>query len=364
MNSNQLEQRQKRYFQLSSALAQLDNAHLQTTATANEGQVGWGTSQSVTVADTAVFIKRVPLTQIEYAHMFSTKNVYNLPTFYQYGFGSVGFNVFRELVTHIKTTNWVLAGEIENFPLLYHYRIVPVSGDPPTVDMAYHQRYITYWGGNANVGRYLLDRAAASYELILYLEHIPHAVATWVRTHQSLIPKVMADTQAALTFLNDQGILHLDSHFFNLLTDGQQVYLTDFGLALDKTFDLSPDERQFYQQHLNYDQGNLLRSLGTHAFGMYRDLPEADKERLVKTYSLSEDLGLDELLPFLLAHMDEITESGLIKLDQTYRSNVTQYLPVINFMHDFYVAMRQNDAKDTPFEQARLQRLLGETGFI
>lgn len=201
MAQNSPNQRQKRYFQLSAALAQLDNAHLRETAPGDKGQVSWGKNQSLTVAELPVFIKRIPMTEIEYAQMFSTQNIYGLPTFYQYGLGSVGFGVFRELVTHIKTTNWVLAGEIENFPLLYQYRIVPVTGEPPAVDMAYHQRYVTYWGENANVGRYLLDRAAAPYELVLYLEHIPHAVATWVRKHQALIPTVMADAQAAITFL-------------------------------------------------------------------------------------------------------------------------------------------------------------------
>jgi hypothetical protein len=359
-----LDQRQKRYYQLSSALALLDNAHLQVPASPSESQAGWGKNQSLTVAGLPVFVKRIPVTEMEYEQMFSTQNVYDLPAFYQYGLGSVGFGVFRELVTHIKTTNWVLAGEIENFPLLYHYRIVPVTEEPPAVDMAYHQRYVTYWGENANVGRYLLDRAEAPYELILYLEHIPHAVATWVRTHQSLIPTVMAEMQAAITFLRAQGIIHFDSHFFNLLTDGQRVYLTDFGLALDKQFALAPAEVQFYHQHTEYDCGNLVWGLGTHIYGLYLELPEAEQQRIREIFGISEDLSLEDLLPPLLTHIGEIAERKLIQLEENYVSSVTRYLPVITFMHDFYVAMRRNDRKDTPFNHTRLQQLLVETRFV
>ena len=71
--------------------------------------------------------------------MFSTKNLYDLPTYYQYGVGSAGFGVFRELVANIKTTNWVLQGAIANFPLLYHARIIPFSGERPDVDMERHR---------------------------------------------------------------------------------------------------------------------------------------------------------------------------------------------------------------------------------
>lgn len=70
-----------------------------------------------------VFVKRIPLTDLGHENPFSARNLYSLPTFYNYGVGSAGFGAFRELFAHAKTTNWVLAGEIETFPLLSHYRI-------------------------------------------------------------------------------------------------------------------------------------------------------------------------------------------------------------------------------------------------
>jgi len=364
MAHNDLNQRQQRYFQLSSDIAQLDNTHLLAPFDSSVEQAGWGRNQKITVRDETVFIKRIPVTTIEYDHMFSTANLYHLPTFYQYRFGSVGLSVFRELVTHIKTTNWVLAGAIETFPLLYHYRIIPTAGAHVNVDMAYHKRNMAYWGENANVGRYLLDRANAPYELILYLEHIPHTVATWLRSHQSHIPMVMADMHTTTTFLRNHGIIHLDNHFLNMLTDGQRAYLTDFGLALDKKFALTPAEMHFYEQHTEYDYGNLLWSLGTHIVGMYRDLSEADKQRIDVAYQINNDMVFEELMTLLLTHIDEIAASGMIKLEQSYVTSIAQYRPVITFMHDFYTAMRRNNQKDTHFQQTMLRQLLLKTGFV
>src|SRR5205085_11111251 len=116
----------------------------------------------------------------EVENLFSTRNLYDLPTFYNYGVGSAGFGVFRELLTHIKTTNWVRAGEIATFPLTYHYRIIPFSGPRAELDMERHQRYVAYWGESAGVGKYMLDRANANYELALFLEHIPHTLGPWL----------------------------------------------------------------------------------------------------------------------------------------------------------------------------------------
>lgn len=93
-------------------------------------------------ARSKVFVKRVPVTNIEFDNLFSTRNLYNLPTYCNYGFGSTGFGVFRELVTHIKTTNWVLSGAIATFPLMYHYRIIPFSGRRVDVDMERLKDYV------------------------------------------------------------------------------------------------------------------------------------------------------------------------------------------------------------------------------
>lgn len=90
-----------------------------------------GRSAELEIAGRRVFVKRVPLTDIELRpeHVRSTANVFGLPTFYQYGAGSAGFGAWRELAAHTLTTHWVLGGAYAGFPLMYHWRVLPDS--PP-----------------------------------------------------------------------------------------------------------------------------------------------------------------------------------------------------------------------------------------
>ncbi|CAN5355609.1 hypothetical protein BH23ACT7_BH23ACT7_05360 [soil metagenome] len=45
--------------------------------------------------------------------------------------------------------------------------------------------------------------------------------------------------------MNRAGLFHFDSHLRNLLTDGEQVLVTDLGLATARDFDLDEEERRF-----------------------------------------------------------------------------------------------------------------------
>ena len=130
ITDNHIEGRCENYYRISSQIALLDNEYLGSLFAASESSTGWGRNHTIDIGDSKVFVKRVPVTDSEHANLFTTRNLHDLPTYYNYGVGSAGFGVFRELVAHIKTTNWVLNGEIENFPLMYHYRIVPSPVNP------------------------------------------------------------------------------------------------------------------------------------------------------------------------------------------------------------------------------------------
>ncbi len=45
----------------------------------------------------------------------------------------------------------------------------------------------------------------------------------------------------------------MDGHFGNMRTDGEPIYLSDFGLATSPHFDLSPAERDFAEGHAAHD---------------------------------------------------------------------------------------------------------------
>jgi hypothetical protein len=168
---------------------------------------------------------------------------------------STGFGVFRELVNHIKTTNWVLEGAIATFPLMYHYRIIPFSGQRADVDRSRHKSYVEYWGNSANAGKYMLDRAIANHELVLFLEYIPHVLETWLPLNPNKLQQPLDDLRTTIDFLRTKGIIHFDAHFRNVLTDGEQTYLTDFGLVLDKSFALTSAEKSFFKENIFYDYG-------------------------------------------------------------------------------------------------------------
>jgi hypothetical protein len=367
MAKNSIELRRKRYFKLSSQIAQLDNAQLHSlfdNSESNESSTGWGINHFIVLEESKVFVKRVPVTNIEYDNQFSTRNLYDLPTYCNYGFGSTGFGVFRELVTHIKTTNWVLDSAIATFPLMYHYRIIPFSGQPGDVDRSRHQSYVEYWGNSENAGNYVLDRANANYELVLFLEYIPHVLETWLWENPNKIQQPLDDLRTTIDFLRTKGIIHFDAHFQNVLTDGEQIYLTDFGLVLDKSFALTKDEESFFEQNTFYDYGEVLRNFGQLIRPSYDACSENDKRRIMEKYGIKEGLQPYELRSILLDNIKQIHADGDIKLDEFYVANIVKYRSIITLMQDFFAQMWGNNKKDTKLPHAKLQILLKETGFL
>ena len=125
-----MESRKETYFGLSTRLALQEDRALQSLLSKTKAGGGWGKNRVISVDGTKVFTKSIPITDREYARPYSTRNLFRMPSFYNYGVGSAGFGAFREVATHVKTTNWVLGGAIANFPLMYHCRILPVANAP------------------------------------------------------------------------------------------------------------------------------------------------------------------------------------------------------------------------------------------
>ncbi len=364
MTKNFLADRKKRYFQLSSQIAQLDNVQLLALFNDHKPSMGWGMNHTIQMGESTVFVKRVPITDVEYHNLLSTKNLYDLPTYYNYGIGSAGFNVFRELIAHLKTTHWVLDGAINTFPLMYHYRIIPFSGWRVDVDMAQHQKYVEYWGNNANIGNYVLGRTKANYELVLFLEYIPYVLATWLQDNQGKCQQPLADLFRTVDFLRTQGVIHFDTHFNNVLTDGDRAYLTDFGLVLDRSFSLTKEEENFFDQHIFYDYGVILSSLGAVVSSLYSSCPEQDRLKINEKHSITKDLKPHEIRSIMLNNIELIHTDGIIKLDDIYISAIIKYRSAIALMQDFFTQIRSNQQKNSKFPEAELQILLQDLGII
>ncbi|MEU7424837.1 protein kinase family protein [Streptomyces sp. NPDC040750] len=235
-----------------------------------------GRRTEIEVEGVPVFVKRVPLTDLETRpeHVRSTANLFELPLFYQYGVGSAGFGAWRELAAHIMTTAWVLRNEYSGFPLLYHWRVLP---DRPPADFADAfggvDGAVAHWEGSPAVRRRLEAIGACSFSLVLFLEHVPQTLGGWLGdAREAALTEPGGDApygwaeaavRRGVEFMSARGLVHFDTHFANVLTDGRQVYFADFGLALSRDFRLSAPEAAFLSDHLVYDRsyapGHLLR---------------------------------------------------------------------------------------------------------
>jgi hypothetical protein len=370
MTQNSIEHRKQKYFNLSSHIAQLDNAQLHSlfdNSESNESSTGWGMSHTIVLGQSKVFVKRVPVTNLEYDNLFSTRNLYNLPTYCNYGIGSIastGFGFCRELISHIKTTNWVLEGKIATFPLMYHYRIIPFSGQRVDVDREDLKAYVEHWGNSENAGNYVLHRAIANYELVLFLEYIPHVLETWLRENPNKLQQSLDDIRTTIDFLRTKGIIHFDAHFRNILTDGERTYLTDFGLVLDRSFALTKDEESFFEQNTFYDYGEVLRNLGHLIRSPYYSCSDRDRRRIVEKYGIKESLKPYEVGGILLDNIEQIHADGDMKLDEFYVASIVKYRSIIALMQNFFTDMWGNNKKDTKLPHVELERLLKETGFL
>ncbi|MFF2951834.1 protein kinase family protein [Kitasatospora sp. NPDC057965] len=228
-----------------------------------------GTSAALDVDGTRVFVKKVPLTEPELRpeNVRSTANHFGLPVFYQYGIGSAGFGAWRELAAHTMTTHWVLGGEYDGFPLMYHWRVLPDT--PPEGFMDFLggvDGAVAHWDGSPAVRERLEAIGRARHSLVLFLEHLPQTLAARLREQQDAGRYGWAADAVArgAAFMRSRGLVHFDAHFENLLTDGQRVYFADLGLALSTDFELSPEERRFLDRHRAYDRDHTVTHLLRH----------------------------------------------------------------------------------------------------
>lgn len=218
-----------------------------------------GTTLLLEVDGTPVFVKRVPLTDLERRpeHVRSTANLFGLPVFYQYGVGSTGFGAWRELAAHTMTTNWVLTGRCPSFPLTYHWRVLEMPARSlPDSEL---ETDVTYWAGSAAVRARLEAIRDATASVVLFLEYLPRTLSAWLAeqvaagTADAACAMVERELGTAVAAMNAGGLVHFDAHFGNVLTDGHGVYLADFGLATSPRFELSVAEADFLRANDGHD---------------------------------------------------------------------------------------------------------------
>jgi hypothetical protein len=305
-----------------------------------------GTSARLEVGGTPVFVKLVPLTALEMTpeHARSTANIFALPAFCHYGIGSPGFGAWRELAAHAVTTGWVLAGQRAGFPLLYHWRVLPDTVPVIPEELADVDAAVAYWGGREEVRTRITALAQAPASLALFLEHFPHNLHQWLSARlqaggpaaDRACALAERELEAGTAFMNDRGLLHLDAHFENILTDGRRLYFTDYGLALSPRFELSRDEAAFYDRHRSYDRcytrTHLVRWLVTALHGHRGETRDA----LVRAYAEGERPA--DVPPAAAAIL-------------------ARHAPLAAVMADFYRELQQH-SRQAPYPAETIRRVL------
>lgn len=246
-----------------AALAALDDDELAArlgAATPLGVGIG-GQTARLDVAGTPVFVKRIPLTELERQprHVGSTANLFGLPMCYQYGVGSTGFGAWRELATQHTTTRWVRTGVSPRFPLLHHWRILPATpGARPDFGD---------WDGDPAIARRVAALGAATAAVVLFLEHLPRTLHEWLTDRfdagdgERATAFAERELRAIVQVMRGHGMVHFDAHPNNVLTDGHRLYLADFGLAVDRACTLAPAEAAFLDLHRDWDRWDTERYL-------------------------------------------------------------------------------------------------------
>jgi len=347
-----LESRITTYNTLSTQLSSLSDhtlAELIQSAPTNHSGIGGATSGIVVVDGTRLFFKTINLTDLEMRpeNIHSTKNIFELPTYYQYGIrlGTAGFGAWRELTCQMLSTNWVLAGECENFPLMYHWRMLPRIIPAPTPDTSKKMDdYVALWGGSPAIGGRFEAIQNAQTSIVLFMELIPHQIDPWLAskfadgTAQEAIAMIERNLHKIISFMKSQGFLHFDAHFGNILTDGDRIYFADFGLAISTGFELSPAESEFFKQHINYDRYEtmamiVLRMIDNLFPVKNPNMVEKNREAITREYA---------------------TGKGNRAIAHWAATILTRYAPIAVALWDFWRQLGKD--MSTPYPKEALER--------
>jgi len=235
------------------------------------GQGIGGPTSLLEVEGTKVFVKRIALTELDLrpGNAHSTANLFDLPNFCHYGVGGPGFGAWRELAVHTMTTNWVLTGENDAFPLTYHWRVLPHHGQSLPDELADIEKVVAFWGGGEPIRRRMEGLRDATVSIALFLEYFPddlhHRLGERIEARDEEAERLCVGVERQILegtrFMNERGLLHFDAHFENLLTDGERLYFADYGLAVSDRFDLAASEAAFFAEHQDYDRRYSLTHL-------------------------------------------------------------------------------------------------------
>lgn len=324
----------------------------------------WGWSGTGNVDGTTVFVKRIPVTDIEVAAWPSTRNHFGLPLAYQYGVGSAGFGAAREELVHRTVNEWVVEGRTDEFPALHHARLLPRHGGEPWQIPLERGRYVAMWDGDPAIAAFVDARTSATHELWLVAERLPHTLADWLVDHQDRVDDVLVALVDSAARLRESDIVHLDAHLGNVVVDadGERFCLSDFGLALSAAMDLDGEERAFLAAHRHYDVGEMIFSLSSMVGGMYRRLSPEARDDVLAMCGLTREADRRTVGTVLVRNVRRIADEEVLALHPAYVAAVERFGPVIDHMFEFFMGLTGELAARPRYDDAAMAARLRECG--
>ncbi len=158
-------------------------------------------------------------------------------------------------------------------------------------------------------------RAEAKHELCLVLEPFAHTLGAWLPDNRHGVGAAVDGLCRTLAHLRSAGMIHFDAHLWNIVGDGDNWHLADFGLLVDDEFDLDDEERAFLGRHRHYDTGEMLASLGSVLLAMVDTLDPPARERVEQRYGITPPIGPDQALEALLSRMDDLGADSDLSID-------------------------------------------------
>ena len=298
------------------------------------------TKSTIELRGTKVFVKKLHLSKLETVPTYftSTSNMFELPLSLQYDMCSPGAGAWRELLAATMATNWVLASECPNFPMMYYWRVLPRDRrddiDQATVEEV-KQAVRRFSDAEGLANRYEL-LMGAEHDVVLFMEHIPSNLREWLLANpqsrdaaaESIFSSIDAQLAKITQYIREHGMLHLACHFDNILTDGEQLFLADFRHSICTQFELTPSEMSFYKRHERFDELYMQAYLVNTILA---------SEFTVKDWYSGEKI---EKLELYLAGASGVLPPYLDKLVHYYKKSTTT-------MNDFF--LRYHQSKEARF---------------
>ena len=196
------------------------------------------------------------------------------------------------------------------------------------------------------------------------MEYLPTTFNDHLRKDKKDAVKLANQTLKTIDFLKRKKIIHFDMHFYNILTDGVRPYITDFGLGLDLSFDLSKDEKRFFTRHINYDYGEFIGSMGFQLIADYDAFSKTKKNKISKLIDIKEgDCNIVKQEKIINA-LSLLKNDGAFGLTTPYINFLKKHKNTILLTTKFFVEARDSDDRNTLFSSPKLKRALLETDVI